>query len=556
MNWSKLDYLDQTLLNALRRSYRQKRFNFKPFKKLWKQHKEEGIPFIEFCYMFARALVLDDFYSFCLMIGIPVDRNPHYIEVFKLWKENDKLVEAGDPNGKSITLIMLPRGALKSTIQIAKGNWRYLRNTIVYAKSPVVLVAHGNIDKAQENLTLIRENFDREILRSLFPDVLEYTTKTKKSIRFRDSTTIKRKEDHFIIGSPKSDLTGKHMTVGLIDDWVTDENTATLALNEENKKSFYRLFSLDDHSGGNKVSLILDIVCTEYRDDSLYADLEKNQEVLFLKIPCVDSGQFRIEEGDKEKGFKSEQKFNFPEILDYKKLSIYKKTLPHNQFVSQYDLVPYSRDKGLEFDIELPEFQGVPPLQDRSYVAITADPSISKKNRKSQAVVLVSIIDNKGNVHVVDGIANYGMKPSEHAHWIMSLARKWKADVAIVEAIHYQEALAQEVERLMREERTHRFAIKRHKHFVNKKEHYKMFLEPLLSQGRIFVNPKLQELISQINGESSLDDQVDCLSFLKELKIDHLAMLGGSKIDTGFKMGTIKRKTTNNDNVSFGAFGW
>jgi len=557
--WNKLDELDKTVLNVLRRSYKQRRFNFLPFKKVWKQHKADGISFIDFCFMFSRTLILNDFYSFCLMSGIPVDRNPHYLEVFKLWKENDKLVEAGDPRGKPITLIMLPRGALKSTIQIAKGVWRYLRNTIVFNKAPVILIAHGNIDKAMENLMLTRETFDKEIIKTLFPDVLEYITKTKKNIRFKDSTVIKRKEDHFILGSPNSDLTGKHITFGSIDDWVTEENTATILLNEENKKAFYRLFSLDDHSGGNKVSLVLDIVCTEYRDDSLYSDLENNKDVLFLKIPATKDGCFYLEEGDKEEGFTSNQKFNFPEILSYKKLSFYKRSLPSNQFMSQYDLIPYSRERGLVFDVKLPVWRGVPELSERAYVAITADPSISKSNKKSQAVVLVTIIDKHANLHVVDGIANFGMKPSEHAKWIFSYADKYKADIVIVEAIHYQEALAQEVERLRSEAKStgrHRlFHVKRHRHYVNKKEHYKMFLEPLLNQERIFINPKLSELINQIENKSSLDDQIDCLSFLKEIKIDDVAHFSKGKVDGGLQMATIKR-SNNNNNISFGSFGW
>lgn len=540
------DDVEIAVVEALIRSAKKKRYKLDVMRDLWKENSK-SMPVIEYVFRAARTIFLKDFYSFCLMIGIPVDRNDHYLRVFDEWAENDKRMESNDPKGKSITIIMLPRGALKSTIQIAKGNWKYLRGTIVHKKPPIVMALHGDIDKAEENLTLVRENFDKEIVQRLYPDVLSYKTKSKKSIRFKDNSKITRKEDHFMTGSPRTDPTGKHMTLALIDDWVTSRNTVSPELSNDNKESFYKLFSLDDHSGGKEISLILDIVCTEYAEDSLYRDLENNDDVLFIKIP-VCKKQFAPNQ-------MKEEDFNFPEILGERKLTLLKNTIPHNQFISQYDLIPYKRDGGLDFDIELPEYVGAPVEEKRAYVAITADPSISKKNKKSQAVVLVTIIDTEGYLHVVDGVSSFGMKPSEHATWIFAMADKWKANVAIVEAIHYQEALAQEVERKMRERPrgSHIFSVKRHRHFINKREHYKMFLEPLLAQGRIYISPALIELISQINGESSLDDQIDCLSFLKELNIASYSKLK-PKIDKE-KRNVKLRKRTQQRERSFGAFG-
>ena len=84
-----------------------------------------------------------------------------------------------------------------------------------------------------------------------------------------------------------------------------------------------------------------------------------------------------------------------------------------------------------------------------------------------------------------------------------------------------------------------------------------MFLEPLLAQGRIFVNPKLRELIDQIEGRSHLDDQIDCLSFLKELKIDHIAIHSSNKkVDKVVNMSQYKYNNNNNIREGFGYFGW
>ena len=494
-----------------------------------------------------RSLFLKSLYLACYIMGIPVDRNPIYKDAIDRIQANFEIYWANDPETlhlyKQIIVFMIPRGALKTTICMAVGCWLYLHDAITRRQAPSILLGHGNEDKAEGNLFLCKENFDKEVTRTLFSDVLEYANKKSGSLRFKDQSDIKRKDSHFMTGSPGVDLTGKHVTYMILDDWCTEKNTASPELNKKNKAAFYSLISLDDHSGGaNRPTPIL-IPCTHYVDDSLYCDIKNNNNVLFIRIPVCSKlyvpGQLK------------ESDFNFPEVLGELKLRSYWENLPSYQFRSQYDLIPYPREGGINFTGELPEFF-IPSEEDIVMKVVLADPAISKKNKKSQAVVLLVAITKNADVFVLDGIASYGMRPSTQADIIFDYVRNNNAEVAIIEAIHYQEALAQLIEERMVSEKV-TFQIKRHRHFISKIEHYRAFLEPLLTMRRIYVNPLLEELILQLKGKSSLDDHIDCLSFLKDLNINKVA---SSYISEYNKETNKEFRIKKNEKQEFGYFGW
>jgi len=465
-----------------------------------------------------RHAFLSNFKVAALTFGTPIFRNPVYSEFIDAIIENDAK-RGVDPTYKHIVLIFLPRGALKSTLIMGDmPSWDYLKTTIRDKRAPVFYIAHGDMDRVGDNFKRINDNFDKDLVKYLFSDVLQYEVRRQDAIRFKDHSEIKRREHHFLGGSPMTDPTGRHITKGYIDDWVSAKIN-TKEKQEDNKRAFYRLVSLDDHSGGADLMVPFLMVGTPYGRGSLYTDLRNHPDVLFLEKPVCTRpfmpGEMKADE------------FNFPEILADKKLTVYKNVMSANQFSSQYDLLEYDLDEGLKFDADLPEYTEPDPATVVA-TAITADPAISKKNKKSQAVTLVTKITMDGELYVVDSHSITGMSPYEHTSIIFRLARRHNADYAIIENVAYQESLAQEVQRQMRlpENKDIRLSIKRHRHSESKKEHYKAFLEPLLARQMIYINPMIAELIRQVQGDSMLDDYIDCLSFLKELNINSLAFTG------------------------------
>jgi len=117
----------------------------------------------------------------------------------------------------------------------------------------------------------VRIYMHEPIIQWIFGDKLKANINSREAIKLEDESDIKAKESHFQAGSTKSIPTGRHFTYIMADDWVTPENTSTEAKNEENKRAFWSLMSLDDHHGRFKIY----VVGTEYGDDSLYQDLKK-----------------------------------------------------------------------------------------------------------------------------------------------------------------------------------------------------------------------------------------------------------------------------------------
>ncbi len=484
--------------------------------------KREHTTLWDFSLQTLSSLMLHDFYLYLVFMGVPVWRNPRYRDmidslVFQYFK-----FERGDDDAKPIFVIKICRGLMKSTIAMYFSAWVHLRKAILYKESTHALIGHGNDNKCADNMRLLHKIINDERLQLIYTKYLTIVTENSLNIMVDMKwAKVVRREVNFSTVTPNKDPAGVHTNLAVIDDWATYENTKTHEASEENKRRFYALFSLDDHSKGSHLSLFMLYVCTPYSEDAITEEIVEKDFTSVYEAPC--STQLFDPVTTKE------EDLLWPEILSLKKLRFYYDTMSERWFRSQYDMVPYSREKGLNFKGELPPFDhSIAFSEERAYCVITNDPSRSKANRKSQAVVLVHIIDRSGHVHTIDGVSTFGMRPSEHAKWIFDFADRYKADMAIVETVHYQIALHDMVEEMM-EQSPHKFQLKKHVHRQNKAEHYKQFLEPLLAQGRWHVNPILNELLKQIRGNSSLDDQIDCTSFLSEINIRSYAALGGYK---------------------------
>ena len=423
-----------------------------------KKAKVPHIKDMDFMYRFLRYNALFFFDVFCALVDLPIDRNPVYREFYDKYDEKDEKlillehkrnifeIKKQDVSEIEIeiellkkkrtrnALLEIPRGCLKSTFLIARSNWRYLRDVIIRKRTPTIVMLHGDIDKASENLELVRANFTRPAIQELYYDVLEMTQDTRRTIRFKDESKLKRKENHFQVGSVNSEMGGKHFTYFMVDDWHLDKNSNSPEKNEANKKSFYKLFSLDDRSG----YMQMEMVGTEYWDDSLYVDLKQKSNFFYICRPAYDI--------DKDK-------YNFEEVIDKDELDFLKETLPPREFNSQYQMTAYSRDQELNLvdgndflfafkeeaapvgiehlDITKEEFM-------RNAGIITSkDPSYSKINKSSRDATVTAGVLN-GVTYYIDEFRTTGGRTEEIYQHLKRQVAKNRSDVVIVDSQAYQ----------------------------------------------------------------------------------------------------------------------
>jgi len=493
---------------------------------------------------FLRAISVRSFPIMCLVFGLPIFRNDIYLKIMKsldstyhhveklkkrlrklpekstAWSELKDQIDEIWTSRKPIFLTMIPRSTMKTTIfQAARAAYLYLRDTILHNQSPIVSLVHADIIKAEDNLELCMKFLDMDIVKALFLTELNTVQRTKKRVRFEDKSNVKRREPHFMTASVGGDLTGEHATYYLVDDWCSEENVSTVEKNKKNKAKFWKFMSLNDNSGKFR----LEMVGTHYLDDTVYCDII-NKNLGECHILGVSNRY--------SKSADDPMVYNFAEVPMYTPNAVEQlfESVPTNQYMSQYEMIPYKRSDAIVLTKEIPNYFNpfTSITTDREWLGMLIDPAVSEKNRKSRLVILIVFVSKDKRVFVVDGFSSVGTKPTEFMDRIFGFADIYAVEELIIESIAAQEYMTRHIEEEMVLRNKQKevgdvyvdFSITRHRHFINKARHYKNFLEPLLARGILYINPKMEELIRQITGKSTLDDEVDCLSFLKELHID------------------------------------
>ena len=322
-------------------------------------------------------------------------------------------------------MLFIPRGTRKSTLLTKRAAWKYIRNIMLIQQAPVILMLHGDKDRVEENVNGVTNTLlNCDVILELYYDILQTEIKTKHKLKFVDSESkIKHKEGHFISGSVNTDLTGKHSTYFFVDDWVTHENCDSIEKNEKNKNAFYRLFSLDDHSG----FFCMEIVGTMYWDDSVYQDFlddpEFKDDIHQVVLPLDDDPYRERTEAERVE--------YFPGVVndeEWKRLNILKKKRPRI-FLSQYYMIAYGRegdvllvqDQSYLFafsdDRNIPShIEVLPQTRDQfirsSGVVTSKDPSFSVKQKswgdaKSKDTTITAAI-NEELIYVVDSHQVFG----------------------------------------------------------------------------------------------------------------------------------------------------
>jgi len=382
------------------------------------------------------------------------------------------------------------------------------------------MFGHGDLSKAKKNLQQAKNYMNTDIIQYLYNDVLDPIVDSAERMRFDVAGDGTMNEDHFQVTSVDADVTGRHPSFFFLDDWVTPENCMTKDRVTKTTNSFWNIWWLNDHSGLRRIEK----AGTAYAKGSVDEDLrkmsfEENSDVVFTEYGAT------YKDGIEQFDENNEPIYYFPYNPEYnaKGLARARKILPKHQFLSQIQMIPYDLDeKRLLFDTPLPVYYK--PYVDESkrefeeHSVILIDPAVSKRNKKSRMTILVCSISNTKKLFVIDGFSSRGTTPSFFLDKTLEFVKMYNTDHLIIESVAAQEYMMMHIMEKFDDEGIDCNVIA-HRHTESKAMHYKSYLEPLLNQGKIHVNDNLHELKRQLNSESDLNDEVDCLAFIKELKI-------------------------------------
>jgi hypothetical protein len=460
-----------------------------------------------------RKLGIENFLAYAAIINFDIFASPSiYPDIIK------KRMYSTKP----IFFLMIPRGTWKSVLMLAGfEEWKYLQSRTLGNKQAInVCFIHGNIDRATSDLDTVKQHVKSDFVQYIYGDIFKITTDNATQLDFEDTTSpIPLKDCAFEVGSVDTDLAGKHYSRLALDDFATEKNCATPEMNEKNKRSFSRLFSLADRVEGRIMAI--DYIGTPYLHGSITEELHLGSkwDKWCDRIVIPASHSIPNEDGSLHEIYPFHQ-------LPKDQMDMYKETLPPEEYMSQYYMQYYDREEGMPAIENLPEYYD--PFDEKGahfspveWCGLLVDPANAKKtrNRKSLMVILVAAVTEKRELFVVDGCFLKGVTPSEFRDRMEGYARNYPIDDAVIESIAAQEYMANDIKEQSEMGGFSRyFRIIKHRHYDSKQDHYRAFLEPLFRRKIVRVNPELHELIDELAKKSSFDDGIDCLSFIKELR--------------------------------------
>lgn len=514
MSIKELSEVDVKVLDKLHYCHSNKLLKFSKYVKAYRRNKikDNHMTHEAFRKSILRAMVLRDLKVHAICCGFEIYDNDYGIYEDLL---NKFMSFIKDPV-KIWFIVFMPRGTWKSVlIQSCALLWVYIVGVAVCGEAPTIPMIHGDEDKASMNLDLLKIYAKSQLFQYLFPQFLEVIIDNSSELKFSDETSkIKRKEPHFRTLSVNSDPEGEHYGFYGIDDWVTFKNTATVLMNNKNKSKFRALYSLEDHVQKPKYAM----VGTRHWTDDMYSELMSEsfkEYVVAFEMPAA-----KYTDLDREDNI-----FYFRQLpkSKLKRYEIAFSEEPH-KFMSQYFNMPKDRNERMMLSGDLPEF-AMPEDHQVEKRILLCDPAVSKRNQFSRLIMHIVYICYDRSIYVVETYSSVGTTPAEFRDNLINMAVAHRVEDVIIEDVAAQEYMKLDIfeavqERIASGQMTHaqNFVVMGHKHRENKEQHYMSFLQPLFHRKQVYINPVCVELIKQIKRQSELNDEVDCLSFMIELR--------------------------------------
>lgn len=432
-----------------------------------------------------RRKGLDDFYYFSKhILGFKdIETQPH-----------QELCDVLCDPDKSKKLILLPRGAFKSTIaNISYSLWRMVKNPNIR-----ILMVTGSYTKATKYIGQIKDTIETNIMFKALYGNLKPNSQGKWK---RDDIVIATrtsmgevKEPTVTASSILQTKTGMHYDLVIMDDVVTEENSNTPDQLSKIIDRYRLILSLPDPGDSQLI-----MIGTRYHFNDLYGHvIDEEAELWHILV---------------RKAINEDNSLYFPSRFTHEVLADIRTGQGSSHFSNQYMNEPIDsetaifKQKDIQYYTELPS--------NLRHFVLT-DAAASLKKSADFSVVLVIGVDVNNNVYIIDPwqdrvtisefinkIFESVIKYNVHEQGIITLETN-----AFQQAIKY--ALLEEMEK-----RKFWFGIFETKPNSNfSKERRVKSLTPYFEGHRIFLNKNHIELIEQLTRypKTRHDDLVDALS--------------------------------------------
>lgn len=405
-------------------------------------------------------------------------------------------------------LLLLPRGHLKSTlITIGYSVFRIIQNPNIR-----ILIRNATWQMAVDFLSEIKKHLtENETVLRLYGNVAENPVEwSQDRITLRRTATNIKGPTVWATGI-ESNLVGAHPDLIIDDDLVNRDNIATM--DQMNKIIMRYKDTLDLLEPGGQYLAI----GTRWNEGDLYSwilDPENNVRQSYdVMIKKAYEGNLETSEGFVPL---------WPAKFTQKELQTRLREKGWYEFSSQYlnNCVP---DESADFKKRWFKYYDIEDIRGKELnKVITVDPAISVDKDADYTAIVVSGIDQFGNIFILD-LDKGHWNPNQIIRRIFDLSELWKPRQVGVETVAYQKALSYSIREKMNEEQRY-LPIVEVKPQNQSKDQRIRGLQPMYENGKVYHRKGLKwlpwfenELLSFPRGKK--DDFADSFSYAKDLLI-------------------------------------
>lgn len=406
--------------------------------------------------------------------------------------------------------VLLPRGHMKTSVVTIGGSIQaLLRDPNVR-----ILIANQVWDRARDILREIKGQLEGSQLKHVFGG-FESNRWNEDAIVIRQRRHS-RKEPTIMTTGVEAETTGGHYDLIILDDLTGRQNSETHEQREKTKRFRRSMFNLVEPG-----TRIWEVGTRWHLDDTFSEVLGKESKYYDVMVRKVVEGgrvifpkKFSKRFNEKYKDWEASEGMS----LDY--VEYLKASMPAGEFSAQYLNNPIDEENQI---FRKPWFQYFKQRPEGLYVGMTVDAAISERVTSDETAIVVTGMDEGGNIYVLDVV---------HGRWgvsgildnVIQKADQWRVNVCGLETIGFQRTLKYALEQRMKETRKYVPIVELKTPVAVEAKAYRIkALEPLYRGGKVFHAEWMKEgameeqLLTFPKGAH--DDIIDALAYSLQVLI-------------------------------------
>lgn len=367
--------------------------NFEETLEFWKELEKNFVSQNLYADFIRNMCLVDRFFLLCVVLNRPDACHPW---LFKRIREVEK-----DPDGH---LDLWPRGHYKSTSITFAGSIQAI------LKNPEETICIFSFSKqgSKAFLEQVRQELEvNQLLKSVFPDILyENPARDAQNWSIDKGITVKRKTNPkeptlMASGVVDGQPTGKHFTLRIYDDLVTDDGVNTPEMIQKTTDKLAMSQNLSTNNGGRAW-----YIGTRYSFGDTYQDMIDKNQVKVRRYTATEDGKLD-----------GKPVFFTQEVWDKWKLDT------GNEFTLLCQMMnnPLGGNQRI-FKVENLKHYDIRPSIMNVYILV--DPASTQNKRSDKTAMVVIGICQNGNKYLLDGY-HHKMTITERWENLCRLHKKW-----------------------------------------------------------------------------------------------------------------------------------